>query len=97
MQMHKEFMGFLRIHLDEERAYESTGDLRPTLMSFNDSYIQAIREGFTEIIRDENFGTADYERLTNIEFPDCDSLQNYLLGMYSYLFENAFTQPIPPE
>ncbi|WP_329616144.1 hypothetical protein OG244_26440 [Streptomyces brevispora] len=95
--MDKEFAGFLRIYLDEEQAYDNTGYLRPTLMSFNDSYVQVIREGFTEIIRDENFGTAEYERLTNIEFPDYDSLQKYLLGMYSYLFQDAITQPLPPE
>ncbi|WP_237530241.1 hypothetical protein, partial [Streptomyces sp. SID3915] len=86
----------MNTHLDEEQAYDNSGYLRPTLMGCNESYIQVIREGFTEIIRDENFGTAKYERLTNFEFPDFNSLQQYLLGMYSYLFESAPNQPIPP-
>lgn len=89
------FAGFLNTYLDEEQAYDNSGYLRPTLMGCDESYIQIIREGFIEIIRDENFGTAEYERLTNIEFPDCSSLQQYLLSMYSYLFESGPNQPIP--
>ncbi|MFD0025956.1 hypothetical protein [Streptomyces sp. NPDC058382] len=94
--MEKDFPGFLRVYLDEEQAYDNSGYLRPTLMSCNASYVQAIREGFSEIIRDKDFGTAEYERLTNIEFPDYDSLQKYLVNMHSYLFENSITQPLPP-
>lgn len=94
--MDKKFAGFLNTYLDEEQAYDNSGYLRPTLMGCNEWYIQLIRDGFTEIIRDENFGTAEYEHLTNIEFPDYNSLQQYLLSMCSYLFENAPNQPSPP-
>lgn len=94
--MDKKFADFLNTYLDEEQAYDNSGYLRPTLMGCNESHIRVIRDGFTEIIRDENFGTAEYEHLTNIEFPDYNSLQQYLLSMYSYLFENTPNQPIPP-
>lgn len=91
------FEGFLNTYLDEEQAYDNSGYLRPTLMGFSESFVQVIHDGFTEILRDPNFGPAEYERLTNIEFPDVDTLRRYLREMYSYLFEDAPTQPLPPE
>ncbi|MGW1126438.1 hypothetical protein [Streptomyces sp. NPDC002526] len=45
---------------------------------------------------DENFGPAEYERLTDIEFPDRETLHTYLRDMYDYLFGDAPEQPIPP-
>ncbi|MEV6727191.1 hypothetical protein [Streptomyces sp. NPDC051364] len=95
--MDKKFEGFLTTYLDTEQAYDTSGYLRPALMAFNESYVQVIRDGFNKILQDPDFGPAEYERLTNIEFPDSDSLRQYLRDMYSYLFEDAPTQPAPPE
>ncbi|WP_303246532.1 hypothetical protein [Streptomyces sp. NA04227] len=39
----------------------------------------------------------EYERLTEIEFPDDDSLYAYLEDMNAYLFEGREEQPAPPE
>lgn len=72
------------------------GDLRPTLLSFSDSYVDLIRSGFEQILSDESFGPAEYERLTDIEFPDRETLQTYLRAMYDYLFHGAPDQPMPP-
>ncbi|MFH9468607.1 hypothetical protein ACH4LT_15135 [Streptomyces clavifer] len=94
--MDKKFADFLNTYLDAEQAYDTSGYLRPTLLAFNETYIQVIRENFTQILQDKNFGSAEYERLTNIEFPDNDSLHKYLQDIYSYLFEGAPKQPIPP-
>lgn len=46
---------------------------------------------------DENFGPAEYERLTNIEFPNKETLHTYLREMYDHLFNDAPEQPLPPE
>ncbi|MCX0246835.1 hypothetical protein [Streptomyces drozdowiczii] len=91
------FRNFFSAHLDLERGYENTGELRPTLLSFRDSYVDFIRSGFEQIMSDENFGPAEYERLTNIEFPDKETLHTYLREMYDYLFNDAPEQPLPPE
>ncbi|MEU2516802.1 hypothetical protein [Streptomyces syringium] len=94
--MEKRFKGFLRTYLDLERGYEASGDLRPTLLSFSDSYVALIRAGFEQIMSDDSFGPAEYERLTDIEFPDRETLQAYLGAMYNYLFSGAPEQPLPP-
>ena len=72
------------------------GDLRPTLLSFSDSYVGLIRSGFEKIMSDESFGPAEYERLTDIEFPDRETLHAYLAAMYDHLFNGAPEQPMPP-
>ncbi|MFF9567744.1 hypothetical protein [Streptomyces sp. NPDC014685] len=94
--MEARFKNFIRVNLDLERGYEANGDLRPTLLSFSDSYVDLIRTGFEEIISDGSFGPAEYERLTDIEFPDRETLQAYLRDMYDYLFNDAPEQPLPP-
>jgi hypothetical protein len=94
--MEDRFKGFLRTYLSLEQGYDTSGYLRPTLMSFSDSYVELIREGFAQIISDDSFGPAEYERLTDIEFPDGETLQAYLRDMYSYLFNDAPQQPMPP-
>ncbi len=66
-------------------------------MSFKDSYVDLIRSGFEQIMSDENFGPAEYERLTNIEFPNKETLHTYLREMYDHLFNDAPEQPLPPE
>ncbi|MGW0658130.1 hypothetical protein [Streptodolium elevatio] len=95
--MNEHFRGFLRTYLDLEQGYDTSGYLRPTLMSFSDAYVEAVREGFIQVARDCSFGPAEYERLTNIEFPDRQSLHAYLRALYAYLFEEAERQPMPPE
>ncbi|MGW0773103.1 hypothetical protein ACWD01_05490 [Streptomyces sp. NPDC002835] len=95
--MDDRFKGFLNTYLDLEQAYDTSGYLRPTLMSFSESYVNAVRDGFKEILEDSSFGPAEYERLTNIEFPDVVTLRGYLEGVYGYLFEGGAEQPAPPE
>ncbi|MFD3544281.1 hypothetical protein ACFWUW_01430 [Streptomyces sp. NPDC058655] len=94
--MDARFKNFLKVNLDLERGYETSGDLRPTLLSFSDSYVELIRVGFEQIISDDSFGPAEYERLTDIEFPDRATLHAYLQAMYDYLFNGASEQPMPP-
>ncbi|PJN27498.1 hypothetical protein CG717_25380 [Streptomyces sp. CB02613] len=94
--MDERFRNFFRANLDLERGYENTGALRPTLLSYSDSYVKLIREGFEQILSDDSFGAADYERLTDIEFPDREALQAYLRSLYEYLFNDAPGQPMPP-
>ncbi|MCP9213381.1 hypothetical protein [Streptomyces cucumeris] len=95
--MDKRFEGFLSTYLDFEQGYDTSGYLRRTLMSFNESYVGAVREGLQHALQDESFGPSEYERLTNIEFPDVKSLRAYLQALYAYLFEGAEQQPTPPE
>ncbi len=40
------------------------------MLSFSDSYVKLIREGFEQIMSDDSFGPEEYEGLTDIEFPD---------------------------
>ncbi|MEU6296899.1 hypothetical protein [Streptomyces erythrochromogenes] len=87
---------FFRVQLGLELAYYVDGGLRPTLLSCSDSYVDVIRTGFEEMVADDSFGPAEYERLTDIEFPDRESLKAYLRAMYAYLFEDAPQQPMPP-
>lgn len=54
--MEKRFEGFLRTHLDLERGYDTSGYLRPTLLSFSDFYVELIRAGFEQIMSDDSFG-----------------------------------------
>ena len=94
--MDAHFKNFLRIYLDLERGYENTGHLRRTLWSFKDSYVELIRTEFEQVMSDENFGPEEYEDLTDIEFPDKETLHAYLRDMYDYLFGDAPEQPMPP-
>ncbi|MGW4234747.1 hypothetical protein ACWEF9_36685 [Streptomyces sp. NPDC004980] len=94
--MEVRFKNFLRVYLDLEQGYDTSGNLRPTLLSFHDSYVELIRTGFEQTISDESFGPAEYEQLTDIEFPDRESLRIYLQAMHDYLFNDAPEQPMPP-
>ncbi|NUV70041.1 hypothetical protein G6W57_23315 [Streptomyces sp. CAI-121] len=87
---------YFRVYLDLERGYENTGELRPTLLSFSDSYVKLIREGFEQIMSDDSFGPAEYGRLTDIEFPDRETLHAYLRSMYDYLSNDESERPMPP-
>ncbi|MFI7892335.1 hypothetical protein ACIFUY_13860 [Streptomyces sp. CACIS-1.16CA] len=94
--MDARFRNFFRANLDLERGYENAGNLRPTLLSYSDSYVKLIREGFEQILSDDSFGPKEYEGLTDIEFPDKETLRIYLRNMYDYLFSDASEQPMPP-
>ncbi|MFB6819800.1 hypothetical protein ACFCV8_35250 [Streptomyces sp. NPDC056347] len=94
--MDTRFKNFIKVNLDLERGYETNGDLRDTLLSFSDSYIEFIRAGFEGIISDDSFGPAKYERLTGIEFSDRETLRAYLRRMHDHLFTGAPEQPLPP-
>ncbi|WP_354597010.1 hypothetical protein R1Y80_12135 [Streptomyces sp. JL1001] len=54
--MDEDVRNFFRVYLDLERGYENTGRLRPTLLSFSDSYVESIRDGFEQIMSDNSFG-----------------------------------------
>ncbi|MGR4881842.1 pentapeptide repeat-containing protein [Streptomyces sp. LARHCF249] len=95
--MDERLAGFLGTYLDAEQAYDTSGYLRPTLMSFNDAYVQAVRDGIAEMLRDPDFGTAEYEALTDVEFPHEASLRQYLRDMHAYLFEGGTAQPVPAQ
>ncbi|MCQ1578882.1 hypothetical protein [Streptomyces parvus] len=95
--MDSRIRNFFRVNLDLERAYENTGDLRPTLLSYSDSYVKLIREGFEQILSDDSFGPEEYEGLTDMEFPDKETLHIYLRNMYDYLFNDVSEQPMPPD
>ncbi|MFI0873859.1 hypothetical protein ACH4TM_05530 [Streptomyces parvus] len=68
----------------------------PPLLSYSDSYVKLIREGFEQILSDVSFGPEEYEGLTDIEFPDRGTLRIYLKNMYDYLFSDASEQSMPP-
>lgn len=95
--MQKELQTFVQTYLDEEQGYDTSGYLRPTLMAFNESYVKAVRDGLAEVLLDRTLTVGDYERLTNIEFPNSDSLYEYLEKLNAYLFEGHPDQPLPPE
>ncbi|MGW3300488.1 hypothetical protein [Streptomyces rubiginosohelvolus] len=94
--MDARFRNFFRANLDLERGYENAGDLRPTLLSYSNSYVKLIRDGFEQIMSDNSFGLEEYEGLTDIDFPDKETLHIYLRNMYDYLFNDASEQPMPP-
>ncbi|MFI8926254.1 hypothetical protein ACIG3E_01035 [Streptomyces sp. NPDC053474] len=95
--MNAELERFVKTYLHYEQAYEVSGALRPTLLAFGEPFVEGVRKGFVDLLRERSVTLADYERLTDIEFPDEDSLYEYLQGMYAYLFEGGAKQPTPPE
>ncbi|MFC7897516.1 hypothetical protein [Streptomyces sp. NPDC057381] len=95
--MNRELEKFIKVYLDLEQAYDTSGYLRPTLFAFKGEYVNAVKQGLDELLRTRELSVLDYERLTNVEFDDEDSLYEYLKGVYHYLFEGRETQPTPPE
>ncbi|MFE4855860.1 hypothetical protein [Streptomyces sp. NPDC056670] len=95
--MNGELQKFITTYLQLEQAYDTSGYLRPTLMAFNANFVENVRVGLYELLRERSLTVAEYERLTNIEFPDSDTLYEYLQGIYTYLFDGGSEQPSPPE
>ncbi|MCN9239942.1 hypothetical protein NGF19_03920 [Streptomyces sp. RY43-2] len=95
--MNEQLEKFITIYLRLEQAYDTSGYLRPTLLACNDSYVEQVREGLSQVLSERSLSVGDYERLTNIEFPGEESLYEYLQCMYAYLFEDRSDQPTPPE
>ncbi|MFI6687495.1 hypothetical protein [Streptomyces sp. NPDC050485] len=95
--MNRELQKFIRTYLQLEQAYDTSGYLRPTLMAFSENFVQNVQIGLSEVLRERSLTVADYERLTDIEFPDPDTLYEYLREIYAYLFEGLSQQPSPPE
>ncbi|MER6572957.1 hypothetical protein ABT288_44145 [Streptomyces sp. NPDC001093] len=95
--MNKQLETFIQTYLHLEQAYDTRGYLRPTLMAFDKSYVQQVREGLSQVLRERSLSIEDYERLSDIEFPGDESLYEYLQSMYAYLFEDRPDQPTPPE
>ncbi|MFD8998710.1 hypothetical protein [Streptomyces abikoensis] len=96
--MNKEVETLITGRLDIEQAYDTRGYLRPTLHSFSNEYVNAVREGLATLIETRELSVQDYDDLTNgIEFEDEDSLYEYLGKIYDYLFGDLAEQPRPPE
>ncbi|MFC5724751.1 hypothetical protein ACFP1Z_31840 [Streptomyces gamaensis] len=95
--MNEDLHAFIRAYMRLETAYDTTGFLRPTLLGFNESVVRNVRTGLEEILQTRSLTVDDYTGLTNIEFPDEDTLYKYLQDMYAYLFEGHPEQPEPPE
>ncbi|OIJ96666.1 hypothetical protein BIV25_17045 [Streptomyces sp. MUSC 14] len=95
--MNKQLETFIQTYLNLEQAYDTSGYLRPTLMAFDESYVQQVREGLSQVLAERSLSVEDYERLSDIEFPENESLYDYLQSMYAYLFEDRPAQPAPPE
>ncbi|MFJ8308844.1 MULTISPECIES: hypothetical protein [unclassified Streptomyces] len=66
-------------------------------MAFSENFVQDVQIGLSEVLRERKLAVADYERLTDIEFPDPDTLYECLREIYAYLFEGLSQQPSPPE
>lgn len=94
--MNRELEKFIKVYLGLEQVYDTSGYLRPTLFACKDEYVTAVKQDFEELLRYREFTVGDYERLTDIEFDDAESLYDYLHGIYRYLFEDQEEQPAPP-
>lgn len=95
--MNRELEKLFKTYLGLEQAYDTSGYLRPTLFAFKEEYARAVRQGFEDLLRKRQLTAVDYERLTDIEFNDEESLYAYLHAMYRYLFEGQENQPSPPD
>ncbi|WP_063730086.1 hypothetical protein [Streptomyces sp. RTd22] len=94
--MNRELEKFIKVYLGLEQAYDTSGYLRPTLFAYKNEYVTAVKQDFEELLRYREFTVGGYERLTDIEFNDTESLYDYLNGIYRYLFESQEEQPAPP-
>ncbi|MEU7098365.1 hypothetical protein AB0A66_08470 [Streptomyces longwoodensis] len=94
--MNRELEKFIRVYLSLEQAYDTSGYLRPTLHAFKDEYVRAVKNGLESVLRSRDLSIEEYERLTDIEFENSDSLYDYLNGLYEYLFLGGEGQPVPP-
>ncbi|MGW2701530.1 hypothetical protein [Streptomyces sp. NPDC001340] len=95
--MNKQLETFIRTYLHLEQAYDTSGSLSPTLLAFDESYVEQVREGLSQVLKDRSLSVEDYERLSDIEFPGDEALYEYLDSMYAYLFADRPNQPTPPE
>ncbi|MFD4432960.1 hypothetical protein [Nocardia sp. NPDC058497] len=86
---------FFRYSLNIEFAYATRWDLRAIVNTEPDA--EEIRTELAAIIKNRTMTVVDYDDITGgIEFPDEDSLYEYLTSMYAHLYEDAEPQPIPP-
>ncbi|MFH8571118.1 hypothetical protein [Streptomyces sp. NPDC017993] len=95
--MNRELEKFIKVYLDYDQAYDTSGTLRPTLHAFKPEYVERVREGLETVLRDRQISTSEYEMLTDIEFDGEEALYSYLQEMFRYLFEGGIEQPMPPE
>ncbi|MFE7098908.1 hypothetical protein [Streptomyces erythrochromogenes] len=94
--MDERFERFVKGYLNSVEGYDTSGYLRPTLLGFSESFVEAVRSGFVQALADDSFGPVEYERLTDIEVSDRETLRAYLQGVYDYLFGDVPEQPLPP-
>lgn len=95
--MNEDLRNFVKIYLNDETAYSTSGRLRNTLHAFNAETVENVRSGIAEILRDRSLSAARFEGLTAVEFDDDEALRQYLKEMYRYLFEDREERPFPPE
>jgi hypothetical protein len=91
-----ELARFIRVYLSLEQAYDTSGYLRPTLHSFANEYVAAVKEGLESALRSREVSVGAYERLTDIEFDSEESPYDHLNRMHEYLFLGREPQPTPP-
>ncbi|WP_367041371.1 hypothetical protein [Streptomyces sp. Je 1-332] len=94
--MNRELEKFIKVYLNMEQAPDVSGDLRPTLHAFRKEYVDAVNTGLATVLRTRELSVGDYERLTDVEFDNEESLYTYLQKMYEYLFGDGEQQPAPP-
>jgi hypothetical protein len=95
--MTRELEKFVKVYLNLEQAYDTSGCLRPTLHAHKEDYVNAVRHGLETVLRTRELSVGDYERLAGIEFGDEEGLYGYLQGVHQYLFEGQEKQPTPPD
>ncbi|MFD6325035.1 hypothetical protein ACFWOL_19695 [Streptomyces sp. NPDC058442] len=91
--MNDELETFIRTYLHADTAYDTSNFLRPTLLAFNESFVRRVKEGFDIVLREGSLTKGEYERLTEVEFTEDETLHYYLQSMYDHLFENQPVQP----
>ncbi|WP_030543127.1 hypothetical protein [Streptomyces albus] len=95
--MNAELEKFIRVYLNFEEAYDTSGYLRPTLYACSEAYSSAVREGLASVLASRDLYVEDYEYLTGVEFGSEGKLYVYLQDMCDFLFDGAERQPEPPE
>ncbi|MCX4834896.1 hypothetical protein OG785_01435 [Streptomyces sp. NBC_00006] len=94
--MNRELEKFIKVYLDYQEGYDTSGALRATLYAFKAEYVERVRKGLEVVLNERELSTGDYERLTDIEFRSDEDLYSYLREMFQYLFEDGEEQPMPP-
>ncbi|MDF4251411.1 hypothetical protein [Streptomyces sp. WMMB303] len=93
--MTDEFHHFTRTYLQLEIAYDDMAATRETLQHCNPKWTASVKEGFKAELEERSLTVDEYEGMTDIEFPDKESLYAYLSDVYAFLFEGGSESPLP--